>query len=182
MSLDRTDESANSSSFGDETSHSAGTHTSSGDSRKTDESIEGIREELAKKETIAVCRLRVLVIVVLICAATAVCLVVFFTTKYAEEDEFDIQYEGVAEKVIQSFGDIIVEMAAISGLGVAASAHSLDHTSKWPYTTLSNFQQRAGNARALSGVLYVSINPLVTDDELRPAWEEYVNGPESQWM
>jgi hypothetical protein len=176
MSLHHRDESDNSStSFGDENSKSADTNTSA------DDTIEAIKRELAKKETVAVCRLRVLVIIVLLCAASAVCLVVFFTTKYAEEDEFDIQYEAVAEKVIQSFGDIIVEMAAISGLGVAASAHSLDQKTEWPLATLSNFQQRAGNARALSGVLYVSINPLVTEEQL-PAWEEYVNGPDSHWM
>jgi hypothetical protein len=180
MSLHHSDESDSSSSEGDENSKSAGTRTST-DSRKTDDSIEAMKEELAKKETIAVCRLRVVVITVLLCAAAAICLVVYFVTKNAEHDEFHSQYEGVAEKVIQSFGDIIVEMAAISGLGVAASAHSVDQKTDWPFATLSNFQQRAGNARALSGVLYVSINPLVTEEQL-PAWEEYVIGPESQWM
>jgi hypothetical protein len=153
----------------------------SGDASATD-SNKSDDTKLAKKETAAVLRLRFLVILALICAAAAVSIVVFFITRNSQQEEFDIQYEGTAEKTIQSFEDIIGAMAAISGLGVAASANSVDYnTTRWPFATLSNFQQRAGNVRALAGVLDVSINPLVTDEQL-PAWEEYVLGKESRWM
>ena len=67
-------------------------------------------------------------------------------------------------------------MGSISGLGVANSAHSVDHKSDWPFVTLSNFQQRAGNARHLSGALQVSISPLVTQDNLAQ-WEDFVQDP-----
>jgi hypothetical protein len=147
----------------------------SADSKKSDDS------KLAKQETTAVLRLRFLVLLALISAAAAVSIVVFFITRSSQQEEFDIQYEDGAEKVIQSFEDILVTMAAISGLGVAASANSVDYNTRWPFATLSNFQQRAGNARALAGVLDISINPLVTDEQL-PAWEEYVLGKESHWM
>lgn len=41
-----------------------------------------------------------------------------------------------------AFADIVYEMGAISGLGVASSAHSVDHKSDWPFVTLSNFHHR----------------------------------------
>jgi hypothetical protein len=157
---------------------------SSSDDRSGDASTYSNKSDdskLAKKETTAVLRLRFLVILALICAAAAVSILVFFITRSSQQEEFDIQYEGTAEKTIQSVEDIIVAMAAISGLGVAASANSVDYNNRWPFATLSNFQQRAGNVRALAGVLDVSINPLVTDEQL-PAWEEYVLGKESRWM
>lgn len=127
-------------------------------------------------------RLRVLVILVLLMAATAVSVVVYLITRNAQKDEFEIQYEGVAEKVVESFTDIVKKMGAISGLGVAACAHAVDNAeTDWPFITLSSFQQRAGNARTLSGTLYVSINPVVTQDQL-PQWEQYVLGENSNWM
>jgi hypothetical protein len=145
------------------------------DSNKSDDT------KLAKKETAAVLRLRFLLILALIGAAAAVSIVIYYITRSSQKEEFEIQYEDAAETTIQSFEDIIVAMAAISGLGVAASADSVDYNTQWPFVTLSNFQQRAGNVRALAGVLDVSINPLVTDEQL-PAWEEYVLGKESRWM
>jgi hypothetical protein len=145
------------------------------DSKKSDDS------KLAKKETAEVFRLRFLVILALIGAAAGVSIVVYYITRSSQKEEFEIQYEDAAETAIQSFEDIIVAMTAISGLGVAASANSVDYNTQWPFATLSNFQQRAGNVRALAGVLDVSISPLVTDEQL-PAWEEYVLGKESRWM
>ena len=75
-----------------------------------------------------------------------------------------------------AFSDIIEEMGSVSGLGVANSAHSVDHKSEWPFVTLSNFRQRAGNARHLSGALLVTISPLVTQENLAK-WEEFVQDP-----
>lgn len=71
-------------------------------------------------------------------------------------------------------------MGSISGLGVASSAHSVDHKSDWPFVTLSNFQQRAGNARQLSGALQVSISPLVTHEQIEK-WEMFVQDPTNNY-
>lgn len=73
-------------------------------------------------------------------------------------------------------------MGAISGLKVAITTHSVDHGSEWPYVTLSNFQQRAGNALELSGAIYVRIAHLVSRGEF-DAWEAYVAGNNnSDWL
>jgi hypothetical protein len=145
--------------------------------KATDDDGDGIKDLLSTK----VFRLRALVIIALLLAATAVSIVIYLVTRNAEMDEFEIQYEGNAEKVIDSFNDIVKEMGAISGIGVAAEAHSQNANTQWPFVTLSNFQERAGNARTLSGTLYVSINPIVDTKEELVKWEEYVLGENNQW-
>lgn len=76
-------------------------------------------------------------------------------------------------------------MAAVSGLGIAFTAETMDHgemdhNNHWPFFTLSNFQQKAGNARGLSKTLYIAVAPLVERENFE-AWDQYVNGPSSYW-
>jgi hypothetical protein len=153
----------------------SGTSTSS--AKATDEDGDGIKDLLSRK----VVQLRVLVLIALLLAAAAVSIVIYLITRNAEMDEFEIQFDGNAEKVIESFTDIVKTMGAISGLGVAITAHSQNTKSKWPFHSLSNFQERAGNARTLSGTLYVSVNPIVDTKEELDMWEEYVLGESNQW-
>lgn len=156
-----------------------GTHaTGSGNS---DDDIQNIKDALTKRETKAVFKLRVLVIMILVAAAISISCTVFYVTRNAEKEEFQIQYYAMAEKVLQSLQDVMVEISAVSGLAVAASADSAEQDAKWPFITMSNFQERAGNAKTLSGALYVSISPIVPADEL-PDWEKYVRGTSNKWM
>ena len=72
-------------------------------------------------------------------------------------------------------------MGAINAVGTQLTSHSVDHEATWPRVTLSNFQQRAGNAKELSGALAVRIAHFVAPEEFED-WDEYVTGPESIWM
>jgi hypothetical protein len=97
---------------------------------KTDEEEEESRQKLnlARKETAAVFRLRLLVFVVLLLAALGVSVIVYLITARAEQDEYRTQYEGIAKKVTESFLDIAdSKLAAISAFGVALNAHGVDH-------------------------------------------------------
>ena len=164
----------------DDGDYTSGTNDASKSS--SEENIQSIRDQLSKKESLQVLRLRVIVILVLMCAAAAISVVVYVITRQAQIKEFNIQYEGVADKVVTSFTDILKEMGAISGLGVAATVSAADTKSAWPFVTMSNFQERAGNARTLSGALYVSINPLVPGDQGN-LWEGFAQNPSNNyWM
>jgi hypothetical protein len=103
-------------------------------------------------------------------------------TSGAEKDEYQTQYDGASKLILDNFQDIVeAKLAVVSSLAVALIAHGVDHTRKWPFVTISAFQQRAATARAQSGSLYVQVNPLVTLEE-REEWEIYAVGPESDWM
>jgi hypothetical protein len=141
-----------------------------------------IKDQLSRRETAAVLRLRVVVILIMIAAATSVSITVYYVTRNAELEEFETQYYGVADKIIQSFQEMMVEIAAVSGMAVTASGEVLGQKGQeWPFVTIPNFQERAGNARTLSGAIYLSINPVVASSQL-PDWEQYIRGQANSWM
>lgn len=184
FTMDESDASSGSKSLGDN-STSTGKHSGSGTNAtgdsSEDDNFQSIKDALTKSETRQVFRLRVIVIFILIAAGASISMTVYLITSNAEREEFDNEYYGVADKIIEAFQDVMVEISAVSGLAVAASAESNETSLEWPFLTLSNFQERARNAKTLSGAIYVSINPVVTSDNL-DEWENYVRGPANQWM
>ena len=165
---------------GKSVAHSSSEGSTSG-TKEGGPSDKSSKEEISRKESLVVFRLRVLVLLVLICVAVAVSLTVYFLIRAGETEEFEAQFESAAQKVVASFEDIVVQMGAIGGLGVTYSAAARDMQTQWPFVTLSWFQQRAGNARKQSGVLAVSLAPVVTAGQI-DVWEEYVNSPNNSWM
>ena len=76
--------------------------------------------QIAGKETRAVLKLRVSVIVVLVACAVAVSTAIYKLTHASEHEAFQIQYKGSAEKVMKAFEDILeVQTGALASLSVA---------------------------------------------------------------
>ena len=140
-----------------------------------------MKDQFSRKETKAVFRVRMIILFVLVLAAAGVSTAVFLTTRNAELDEFSVQYEGSAEKILDSFNGIFQEMTSISGLAVSHTASSVDLGQTYPYVTLSNFQEKAGNARALSRTLFVSISNVVTKEQLAE-YDQFVLSDNNTWM
>ena len=81
-------------------------------------------EVLARKETKAVCHLRVLVIFILIACAVAISIVIYNLTRTSEINAFEIQFEGASGKVLKAFEDILrVKLGAVASLTVAMTTH-----------------------------------------------------------
>ena len=81
---------------------------------------EGEKEHLAKNETQAVFRLRLLVFLVLFLASVAVSIIVYMVSVSAEKDEYHNQYRGASKKVLEVFIDIVeTKLGAVSSMGVA---------------------------------------------------------------
>lgn len=81
---------------------------------------EGEKVNLAKNETQAVFRLRLLVFLVLFLASVAVSIIVYMVTVSAEKDEYHSQYKGASKKILESFIDIVeTKLGAVSAMGVA---------------------------------------------------------------
>lgn len=135
---DDVDGSSLSSCAQDDMSHTASSkfHTSD-DNYDDEDGHKQIQAQLTKKETAAVFKIRVIVILVLMIVATAVSIIVYRITKGGETEEFKSQWEGSSEKVLIAFADIVHQMGAVSGLGVAIIAHGVDHFRDWPFVTLS---------------------------------------------
>ena len=128
---------------------------------------------LAKKETRDVLRLRILVLLALLLATLAVSLTVYFITKRAQEEEFNSGFQGNAQKLMDSFNQIVeLKIGAITSLAISFTSYARSQNATWPFVTMNDFQQRAASARALSDCLFLELLPLITD-ETRADWEEY---------
>jgi len=155
------------------------TGTSTSTQEVNEQPDEKEKVQLSKKETEAVFRLRLLVFLILFLASIAVSLIVYFITAGAMDDQYESGYAAAAEKVVEAFLDIAESKIGImASLGVATIAHGIDHPRKWPYLTLSSYQQRSSAARSQSGALDVVLCPLVNETQ-RAEWDFFVN--ESKW-
>jgi hypothetical protein len=140
------------------------------------------KERLGQAETNAVFHLRLVVFLVMLLAAIAVSVTIYIITRGAEQDDFESQFDGAASKVLETFNNVVHQkVAAISSLAVAIIAHGIDHSRSWPFVTLSSFQQRSSTARKLADALFVTICPIVSDDD-RKEWEDFVSMDDSYWM
>jgi hypothetical protein len=170
---------ADDSSFVSVSSATGSSVTGSGETGESDNNAE---KELSRKGSRNVVLLRVIVILALLSAATAVSVIVFFITSNSETAEFETQFGGAAEQVAIAFEAIVGEkLGAISALALAATAQGVDLSRRWPFVTLSSFQRRSLTARSLSNVLFVSIAPLVTDAD-KAAWEDFAVGEDATWI
>ena len=163
-----------------------------------------INEELALVETKHVLRLRIVVILILVSVAIAISVTIYYVTRRAEIEAFEIEYEGVADSILStlnstynwygiarwkidmmsltiscvlSLSDMVNRMSAVAGFAVTISTEA----ETWPFVTLSEYQKRAKNVQFLSGCIYLTMNPIVQADDLS-AWESYVASPVSSWM
>jgi hypothetical protein len=172
-------------SDGDNSIHGEGASSKKGGSKTSSDSegpVQTNKERLGQAETNAVFRLRLLVFLVMLLAAIAVSVTIYFITSGAEQDEFESQFDGAASKVLETFNNVVEQkVAAISSLAVAIIAHGIDHSRDWPFVTLSAFQQRSSTARKLADALFVTISPIVSDEN-RKEWEDFVVTEDSYWM
>lgn len=174
-----------SSLFGDSSVHDT-THKSSADDSDTN-NRENIKNQISQKESIQVTRLKWSFIIIKLLVATAVAFTIYYMTSYSENEEYEVQYYSVASAVTNSFHHMVNRIGSVSTISKAATIYGIDQYKNsngqqdWPFHTISHFQQRAATSRLLSGSLYMSMPPLVTDQN-RMKWEEYVMGSDRKWM
>ena len=158
--------------------------TSSNSNSNDDNCKDAIRTNLSKEGSTSIKQTRVLVLSVLIIAATGICVAVYFISRNTESEQFKSQYDGIALKVFGSFEMLTSRMSAINSIGSAATIAGFNRTSSrtsWPFVTLPSFEQRATTVLSLSLALDVSLYPLVTPQN-REEWEDYCVGADKYWM
>ena len=67
-----------------------------------DDEAKVIKEELARVETKNIFRLRIVVILILVVVAMAMASAIYYITRKAEIEAFEIEFEGVADSIISS--------------------------------------------------------------------------------
>jgi len=157
------------------------THNTMLTSAKEAEETKKIQEELSKRESRNVFRLRLIVMGVLICTAAIVSSVVYMIVRDGQEQEFKNQYEGAASKVVAAFEQIMIRMESVAGLATAYTSQGMHHNA-WPFISMEEFPPQARNALALSGSLWIGMHPIITNNYFR-AWDTYSQDPANyDWM
>jgi class 3 adenylate cyclase len=143
------------------------------DAISSDDADSDETNKIVESESTAIFRFRLLAFLVMLFAAVGVSLTLYFLTADSENDEYHVQYDESVIKVITAFEEAGQKLAAISSLSVAATSYARSQPyTAWPFVTLNDFQQRAANIRELSNTLFLSIIPVISEED-RPAWEDY---------
>lgn len=159
----------------------------------TDDDMQSIKNQLTQKESMQIFCLRMLVIMILLAVSTSISVVIFHMERGAQQEEFESDYYGAAEKIIDALQGVTDSIAAISGVAVTAAVDAQNHADinvtsadnhrvlRWPLVTMEAFQERAKSARTQAGSIFVSLNPIVDPDQLS-TWEQYVQSDANSWM
>lgn len=152
---------------GDDSSHFGGSQ--SGSFAVTKEQV----EKFAQKEKKIVQKLRILVLITLLCAAIAASLSIFFYLQNAETSDFEAQFHIDADKLLESFGKTIDDtLGATDAFSTNVVAYARESESVWPFVTVPNFALKASKVQKPSKAIHMATKILVSYQEAEE-WKEY---------
>lgn len=132
-----------------------------------------LEEELAKRETVAVSRLRLFVHFAIFVAAIVISFSVYLITSKGEQTTFRSNFQGCADQLLNAFESIVVQkVSATKAFATSITSYAKATNSKFPYVTIDDYQQRAESIISVSGSLFMGWFPIVTDDNVRE-WGNY---------
>ena len=131
------------------------------------------RQTLAKAETQAVWRVRIVMMFILLSMTIAISVVTYRYSRQVEQDEFTSHYESVSLTLVENFHDSFERrLAALDGLSSAITSHAKSSGSTFPNVTMPDFEVLGATARIQADSAYIIWLPLVTDDT-RAGFEAY---------
>jgi len=126
---------------------------------------------VANDENRLVWRLRLLVAFVLMSAMIAVCVGVYLNGRNDEQDSFEKDFAGLADKLVISFESVVRQrFGAIDMFFSAVTANS--NQTAWPLVTPPDYTRRASELHDMAGLSLSLLLPRIEEDR-RTEWEEY---------
>ena len=126
---------------------------------------------VANDENRLVWRLRLLVAFVLMSAMIAVCVGVYLDGRNDEQDSFENDFAGLADKLVISFESVVRQrFGAIDMFFSAVTANS--NQTAWPLVTPPDYTRRASELHDMAGLSLSLLLPRIEGDR-RTEWEEY---------
>jgi hypothetical protein len=128
---------------------------------------------IAKRETVAVGRLKVIVSLVLIVSTVAVATFVYKYLSRSEEARFREKFRDDGYKIYSSIGASLDKtFGMLDATSVMLVTHAKETNQTWPFVTMSDFGIRVAKLLLLTDVILVTALPVVTPDQRRK-WEAY---------
>lgn len=128
---------------------------------------------LADAESKRVWRSKLLVLFVLMLAATAVAWAAYYFTKRQEDKDFETQFMASARELLKnsrSKGKNVQDSYERFALWITGFA--LGTNASWPYLTIPSFEDQADHLRRQTQAEWVSFSPIVTEQD-RESWQNY---------
>lgn len=134
---------------------------------------EALADSLARKETYAVCGLRMFMFGVLLVVAVVCSFLICTYTKRSEEQEFESEFTAQGLKFIGGFqGDSLRKLQALEALSRSITACTLESGSEWPFVTIPDSANHFQPYLSLADAASLLVMPIVPA-RLRSAWERY---------
>jgi hypothetical protein len=176
---------ADSSSICDDLSTSTDAHsddTSSPSQHSADTSGEDAEAIIpAQRETSQLCCLRGIVGTALLLATFMVSVVIYYTTRRSELEQFELQFGDHSDNILEAFQQNILDgIAAMDNLAIAVLSftaavanNTTTSSASWPQVVIPEFAVRATSTRYLvASASVISFAPLVTRGN-RQEWEAF---------
>jgi len=128
---------------------------------------------LAKAETAAVQRSKLLVLFVLTLAAIGISVATYIFVRAAETQEFEDKFHDYALEMESLIHDEARNsLLTMNNFAMGITSESLSRHVTWPFMTIPHLEVRGTRLNELSHNLMMSFSPLVAQDE-REDWEVY---------
>lgn len=131
------------------------------------------REEISQEHRSNIRHMKVLTMLVLTLLAMSVSLVVFFSVRRQEENNFEENFWDGAQRIADTWErNLGLQIRAMDSLGIHVTSWAGGSLSTWPMVTVPDFSFRGESARGFSGSLSTVVLPVVTS-EMRLFYEGY---------
>jgi hypothetical protein len=128
---------------------------------------------IARQETKAVLLLKLMVLLVLALSAIAVSYSVHRYTTGSEESQFEEQFVGDSNKVLEAIGiSLDKTLGSFDSLAVTLVSSARAANETWPFVTLPDFAVRVSKILSLSDAFTINVLPIVTPEQ-RTKWATY---------
>lgn len=131
---------------------------------------------LAKAETRAVNRTKMLVLFVLFCAAAAVAIATYILARHSENQVFEQKFHDFAIEI----EDLVHHEArnvflTVQSFSTTITSYALASRAEWPFVSLPHFEQRGIEMNALSNSILLSFSPYVDTKLHEQRWGLYTS-------
>ena len=127
----------------------------------------------SKKETKDVLRLKLLVLFILVVAASTIASCVYIYITRNETAQFESKFQNDADKVFVAIESSLHRtMGLLDSLSVTYVSYASDQNDAWPFVTLPDFGARMAKLLPLTDALSISLLPII-HPKVRNDWEAY---------
>ena len=129
---------------------------------------------LTPEETMAIKRLRFVMIMTLVSVAILISVLVYYYLKQSEIKEFEAEFAAQGSKLVEGFrDDSFQKMQALDSLSVSLTNYAESSNLTWPFVTIRNSHEFLTPYLSLANAASIKILPIVGARQ-RIAWEEHV--------